>query len=334
MNQISASDRLTSPEISNLWTHYNRETLAVCVTKYMMKIVNDPEIHKILQTALEMSENHINILRDLFNKESFPIPKAFTDEDLNLDAPPLFTENFCLSYMHTMTMHGAQSYNIAFNVSIRQDIRNFYYQCNIDTMNLYNQSLDVLMAKNLLNRPPEYKMPEKVYFLSDLSYLTDVFGKRRPMNTIESGNIFFNLEKSILSKALFVAFRQVSKDKDVIKFLDKSIEKKNKHIGLFSNLLLKEDLHTVRTLDTEITTSVISPFSDKLIMFHAGFLIAAAISYYGTAAVASMRADIAAYCERAVMEDLLVYSAFGNLIIQKGWMEQPPFACDRKILPI
>jgi len=45
-------------------------------------------------------------------------------------------------------MHGGQSYSLAFTISIRKDIRDFYYQCNIDRMNLYNESLEVLEAKN------------------------------------------------------------------------------------------------------------------------------------------------------------------------------------------
>jgi len=47
-----------------------------------------------------------------------------------------------------MAMHGGQSYSLAFTISIRKDIRDFYYQCNIDRMNLYNESLEVLEAKN------------------------------------------------------------------------------------------------------------------------------------------------------------------------------------------
>ncbi len=111
--------------------------------------------------------------------------------------------------------------------------------------------------------------------------------------------------------------------------MDKGIKLKNEHIGIFTNLLIKENLNTGHTLDTEITNSPTSPFSDKLFLFHAGFLIASAISYYGAASVSSMRADISLHCEKAIMKDLLVYASFGKLIIKKGWIEQPPYANDR-----
>jgi hypothetical protein len=326
---LQKQNRLSSTGISNLWTHYIRETMAVCVSKYMLNTIKDIEIHKLFETALEMSQKHIKVLQDLFHKENFPVPKGFTEKDVNLKAPPLFTDKYCLFYILAMTMHGMQGYSLALSVSIRKDIRDFYYQCNLDTMDLYNKSMEVSLSKNLLEMPPFYSTPDKVEFINNFNYVTDVFGKRRTMNSIESGNIFFNLEKSLIAKVILLAGQQVCKDKDVVKFMEKSIEVKNKHIGIFSNLLLKENLTTGHTLDTEITNSTTAPFSDKLFLFHVGFLLASAISYYGAAAVSSMRADISVHCEKAIMADLLTYASFGKLLIKKGWIEQPPYASDR-----
>ena len=330
MNQNN--ERLTSSEISNIWTHYLRETMGLCVIKYMLITIQDPEIHKVFKTAYGLCEKHINKLKELFLQENFPVPKGFYEEDVNLDAPPLFTDLFCLNYIHAMTMHGSQSYSLAFTLSIRQDIRDFYYQCNLDTMDLYNQSITVLIAKKLLDKPPYYSTPDKIHFIKNLDYVTDLIGSKRTMNTIECGNIYFNLEKSIVTKGCLIAFKQVCKDKAITRFLDKCINAANKHIGIFTTLLLKEDLHLPRSFDSEITNSNVAPFSEKLMLFHSGFLFAAAISYYGSAAIYSMRADIAIQCEKAIMDDLLVYSNFGKLIIKKHWMEQPPNADDRKII--
>lgn len=326
------NERLTSPEIANLWTHYIHESMEICVIKYMLKSIQDPEIKNVFQTAHEFCQKHLNKLEELFLQENFPVPKGFTEEDVNLDAPPLFTDHFCLNYIHTMSMHGGQSYSLAFTVSIRQDIRDFYYQCNIDTMNLYNESFDVLVAKNLFDKPPYYSAPDTIHFINSLDYVTDLFGDKRTMNALECGNIYFNLEKSAITKGCLIAFKQVCKDKEVSKFLEKCINAANKHIGIFTTLLLKEDLHLPRTFDSEITNSNVSPFSDKLMLFHSGGLFAAAISYYGTAAIYSMRADIVMQCEKAILDDLLVYGSFGKLIIKKKWMEQPPNADDRKII--
>ncbi|SHR50642.1 Protein of uncharacterised function (DUF3231) [Mycobacteroides abscessus subsp. abscessus] len=45
-----------------------------------------------------------------------------------------------------------------------------------------------------------------------------------------------------------------------------------------------------------------------------------------------MRADIAMLCEKAILDDLLVYGSFGKLMIMNNWMEQPPNSDDRKII--
>lgn len=98
--------RLTSSEIASLWTHYIRETLAVCVSKYALIHIKDLHISSTFKLALEMSNKHLQKLKEFFTKESFPIPDGFTNEDVNLNAPPLFSEKFWLEYIHGTTMHG------------------------------------------------------------------------------------------------------------------------------------------------------------------------------------------------------------------------------------
>jgi hypothetical protein len=326
------SRRLTSPEISNLWTHYLNETMSKCVTKYMLEIVKDHDIHCVFEMALELSQKHIDTIKSLFKREDFPIPNGFTDKDVNLEAPPIFTDKFCLLYLYIMSVHGSQAYGLAFSVSIRKDVRDFYFQCNIDTMNTLNKAIEVLMSKDYLNIPPHYSTPKKVSYIEDFSYVTDIIGKPRTMNTIEGGNLFFNLQKSNIAKGCFLAFEQACKDKDVKELFGKCVSRANKHIGIFSNLLLKENLHSPCPLELEITTSTVSPFSDKLLLFHTDFLFAAAISYYGAASVAVMRADLALLCEKAIMSDLIFYASIGKLMIQKKWLEQPPESDDRTIV--
>ena len=330
---MQENSKLSSSEISNLWTHYLRETMAICVSRHALITIKDKEIHAIFELALDMSRRHVENLVELFNKESFPIPKGFSNEDVNLKAPPLFSDVFWLKYIHDMTMHGGQAFSLAFNVSIRQDIRNFYYQCNIDTMDLYNKSIEVLISKNLYDYPPSYLSTSKVNFIPTLDYVTDLIGQKRKTNSIESGNIFFNLKKSVMAKAIIIGFKQVCKSNDVRQFLEKSLHTKNKHIMTFSSILSKDNLNFAKLLDTEITNSTIPPFSDKLMAFHVGFLFSAAISYYGTALIASMRADIAVLCEKAILEDFMIYSRFGKLTINNKWLEQPPEADSRITLP-
>jgi hypothetical protein len=328
------TSRLTSSEIASLWTQYMQETSAVCGCKYALATIKDPEIRSVYQLSLNLSEKHLNELKAFFQKESFPIPVGFTDEDVNLNAPPLFTDHFWLEYIYNMTIHGLFGHNLSFSVSIRKDIRDFLYQCNLDAMDVYNKSIEVLLTKGLYDNPPSFSNPNTIEFVTDLNYAVDVIGKRRKLNSIECGNIYFNLKKSILTKAILLGFMQVTKNEEVRNFMEKGVKLSNKHIRIFSSILHEENLHSPPLLDNQVTNSLISPFSDKFMMAHSGFLFSAAMSYYGTALSTSMRVDIIGHCEACILRDLKMTAMCGNIMIKNGWLEKPPEATSRQQLPL
>ncbi|WP_255286035.1 DUF3231 family protein [Priestia megaterium] len=164
---MQENNHLTSPEIANLWTHYIRETLSVCVNKYMLQTIQDPEIHSLFQLALQFSFKHIETLTKLFKQERFPIPNGFTEEDVNLEAPPLFTDVLCLKSLYMMSTHGNNEYSLSFTTAIREDIVGFYYQCNLGGMELYKKSKDLLISKQLYQKPPVYLTPKKVGIIKE-----------------------------------------------------------------------------------------------------------------------------------------------------------------------
>ena len=94
--------RLTSTEITNLLTQYEQETMSICIGKYVLATVKDPQIRSLFEYAMELSEKHLKKLKEFFNKENFPVPNGFTEKDVNLKAPPLFTDSFWLQYLHTL----------------------------------------------------------------------------------------------------------------------------------------------------------------------------------------------------------------------------------------
>jgi len=329
---LQKKNELTSPEIANLWTHYIRETLSICVNKYMLNTIQDPEIHSLFQTALQYSFNHVDTLKKLFKKENFPIPNGFTDEDINLEAPALFTDVLCLKSLYMISTHGHNEISLSFTTSIRQDIVDFYYQCNLDAMEIYKRSKDLLISKQLYQQSPTYITPSKVKVIEKYHYVTDVFGKQRPMNAIEAGHTYFNLQKTLIAKAMILGFSKVSKNQNVRVLLEKSLKVKNKHIDIFSSLLTKDNLHLPKSCETEVTDSIVSPFSERLMLLQTGFFFGVAVTYYNASLIASMRADISARCEKAALDSLWIYSRIGKDLIDNQWMEQPPQADDRKRL--
>lgn len=267
----------------------------------------------------------------ILKSENLAVPVGFTEEDINLDAPRLFTDEFHLYYLYIMTTHGLSGYSLAVTTSTRKDIRQHFIQSNATATELYDQITDVLLSKGIYSRAP-FIPYDKVDFIKSQNFLTGWFGERRPLNAIEINNIFFNLKKSIMAKALITGFSQVAKNKDVVNFFANAKDIAHKHIEIFSSVLQEDDLPLPTLWDSDITTSTIPPFSDKLMMYHAGFLLQTAVGYYGAALATSMRPDLFTHYSRIIAENLKEGEDWANLMIRNGWLEQAPQAPDRKAI--
>ena len=324
--------RLTSPEIASLWTTFMSDSMAICVTKHVLEIVEDTEIRAIFELALNISQNHVDKIKQIFTNENFPIPYGFTDEDVNLKAPRLFSDSFWLMYINKMSIHGLTGYAVALTTGTRSDIRDFYTQANNSTMELYNKSLNVKLSKGLFVRPPYISTPEKIDFVKKQSFLTGWFGEHRPLNAVEISHIDFNMKKSILKQAIMLGFAQVCESKVVSHYISRAKSVSSKHIDIFCSLLTENNLPSPPSWESEVTNSTISPFSDKLMLFHTQSLINFAIAYYGAGLAASLRRDLATKMTQVIGEDLLLVEDGINIMIDNEWLEQIPQADDREEL--
>ncbi|MDQ0229116.1 DUF3231 family protein [Metabacillus malikii] len=159
--------------------------------------------------------------------------------------------------------------------------------------------------------------------------MTGWFGDKRALSCIEITDIYFNLKKSILAKAIVVAANQVAKSNKVKKFFQKAVKMKENHVQTFFEVLLAEKLPSPPILDAELTDSTLSPFSDKLWMFQIGFLFSSAMVYYGTGWATSPRRDLSPKYMTSIMEDLKIGNEWVNIMIEHHWLEQPPLAENR-----
>lgn len=96
-NETPHNVRLTAPEIVNIWSQYQNDTMAICVYQHMLKIIEDVSIRPILEFSLKLAEGHITKIKDYFTQEKFPVPHGFTGDDVDLSAPRLFSDGLCLS---------------------------------------------------------------------------------------------------------------------------------------------------------------------------------------------------------------------------------------------
>ena len=301
---MNEKSQLTSAEIGNLWTQYLSDSLAICMNKYFLAKVEDEEIKPFLKMALQLSEKHLTQIAHFFTNENFPVPQGFSVNDVNLDAPRLFTDVFSLHYNTTMTIHGLSCYSLALTTSTRKDVRDFYDECIDSVKKLYNLGTDVLLSKGVFYRPP-YIYPEKVEYVQRAGLFDDWLSKNRPLHAMEINNLVFNMQKNLMARTLDIGFSQTAKSKEVRQALAKSADLSQKHCDIFSQLLHKDNLGAPPEWDSHVTNSTVPPFSDKLMMNLSQNLYTAAIGYYGAALATSMRTDLAKSYTKMIAEVML-----------------------------
>lgn len=324
--------KLTAAEISNIWASYVTDSMSLCGIRYFLLHLKDDRIRDITEYALQLAQDHVKRLSALMQLEGYPVPAGFTDQDVNLDAPPLFSDNLILMYIGHMAKLGLSSYSLTLTTSVRQDVVDYYTEAIRTSMDLHNRSQALGLEMGIYVRPPIIGTPDQVSFVHDKAFFGSTFGHKRPLLGVEISHLFHNLKRNALGKALILAFCQVAKSEDVKKFFEKGIRLSQKQIDVFSKTLQEDSLPAPMLWDGEISSSIVSPFSEKLMMFHVSVLIAAAIGQYGAAISSSPRKDLVLDYTRLTAE-IMQYAEEGTtLMIQKGWMEYPPQSVDRKKL--
>lgn len=330
MDEKAQQIRLTAGELGQLWAQYLNDSASICILTYFLEKVEDMEIKPLIEYALELSATHVQKVTAILTEEKSVIPDGFSlKEDVNLDAPRLYSDTFVLNFIHQMSKVGLTTYAASVGTAVRSDIKSYYMDCLKETMDLNNKSTELLLNKGLYVRSPSLPYLKKVEFVKKQWFMLDVVGEKRPLAASEVDNLFANMQRNALGVAALIGFSQVAENKDVKKFFLKGLEVGNKHIRLFRDKLEESKLPAPMGWDSEVTNSTSHTFSDKLMMFFTSGLINLSVGYYGTAVSQSPRGDISTMYNRLSLE-VQMYSEDGaNIMIKNGWLEQPPLASDR-----
>ncbi|MEN6325522.1 MAG: DUF3231 family protein [Syntrophomonas sp.] len=81
--------RLTASEIAQLWASFMQYTMLTCIFSYFERTVQDTSIKELMTENLSRFQTRTSFITDAFQKENFPLPMGFTEQDVNLEAPPL-----------------------------------------------------------------------------------------------------------------------------------------------------------------------------------------------------------------------------------------------------
>jgi hypothetical protein len=329
----SEDEKLTSAEMGKLWATYMGNSMGVCVLNYFLLNVEDKDIKTLLENALKLSVDIMINIKEIFKKENFPVPKGFGEEDVNLGAPRLFEDEFYVHYLKYAGKAGMSIYNVAVPLVIRKDVKELFTTCMESTMALMEQIQDILMNKGLIIKPPIIPVPDKVEFVHQ-DFLNGFFGHVRPLHSLEIAHLYDNIENNVTSKALIMAFEQVVKDEKIRKLFEKGKDITTTSIERYMKKLHKENLPSPTFLDDLVTASTFSPFSDKLMLFHKVDMFSMKMRAFGNSIAVNGRHDIGLMYAKSLIQIGAFVEDASKIMIEMGWMEQPPKAVDRNHLAL
>ncbi|MCK0473976.1 DUF3231 family protein [Halalkalibacter sp. APA_J-10(15)] len=333
MTKKNNNIRLSAAELSELWASYMNDSMSACVLKYFSNKVEDGDIRPVIDKALKLSLNHVDVIESIFKKEDYPIPIGFSQEhDVDINAPRLYADGYFLNYIKQMAQISMNNYSMAISLTAREDIYDYFSKCFVESNQLHKMAIDVLLAKGLYIRPPYLPTPETVEFVDSKSFLAGWFGKRRALTGLEISNLYANSQRNALGIVALLGFAQTSKSKQVKQFMMRGKDIASKHVEVFSKLMRENDIPVPMTWDTEVTENTSFVFSDKLMMFQTTALISIGIGYYGLSVSTSPRRDIGVDYT-LLMGEVAKYSEDGaKIMIENRWLETPPQAANRREL--
>jgi len=329
---MMTKEPLTSAEMGKLWATYMGNSMAVCVLRYYLRHVEDEDVKNILQRSYDLATRFTQTVKDVLKEEGHPVPFGFSEQDVNLDAPRLFGDEFYLHYLKYVAKAGLSIYGIAVPLVTRKDLREFYFDVLRSTAELMIDINAALEDKSNLSKPPFIPVPDQVDFARSESYLSGFLGQIRPLQALEIAHLHDNLENNATSRTVLVGFAQVAETPEVRNYFVRGGEIAAKHFAIFSDVMSKAHLPSPPILNHLVTDSTIAPFSEKLMMFHKLDMFAMRIRSYANSLAVSPRHDLAAMYGRLILEVGKYAEDGARTMIDFGWMEQPPHAADREAL--
>ena len=324
--------RLTSGEIAELFNTYITNKVATYILSYFNAKAEDPDMKKVLARSLEVAQKLVEWNEDIFRKVNHPIPKAFNEDDVNINAARLYSDTFMLSYVRYMSRFSLISYSEARASSTCSDVREFFNEAIRSNIEIFDMADDVLLGKGLLSKPPHIPIPDKIDLAEKHSFFGELVGERRPLNASEANRLYLNHQRNVLGECLLMGFIQTVRDQQIKEYFLHGLDLARRHLDATASLLQSDGLSVPKRLIEEVTGSKEAAFSDKLMLFHIIALDSLGFAANGVTISRVMRADLTVTFSK-LMGQIALYSKDGlNLIIERDWLEQMPLAKNNKEL--
>src|SRR5690349_10558271 len=138
---------LTAAEMAGLWTQYINDSVATCVSGYFLEKVEDEEVRPIIEFALNKAKENSAIMQDLFNKNNFPIPLGYTNQDVNYHAPKLFNDTFVAMYFRNLSIIAMAASSTSLGLVTRPELVSFHKRILKAGVTLQDQTRDLMLKQ-------------------------------------------------------------------------------------------------------------------------------------------------------------------------------------------
>ncbi|WHY94957.1 DUF3231 family protein [Neobacillus cucumis] len=325
---------LSSSELGTLWLTFQEKTMILRILEYFLEKADDQEAKNIMGMMWQELDYYVELIKSIFESEGAVIPKGFTKEDVNLDAPKLFDNGFDIMFLRILKEISMGMYTINMNMAYRIDVMTIYEGLTAITHKCYKLTTIYLLKKGILTLPPIITMPKRTEFIESKKYMKGFkpFSEKRALNAIELGFLHHGIETNNIGMQLITGFAQCAQDKEVRQYFEKGKELAKKHIKTFQEILLDNDIQVSATTGCTVTTSTVAPFSDKLMMFCIDLLNGYCIVGESFGTFFTLRNDLS--LKTAILvKDVYFYGQEGlEIMFKHGWYEEPPQTEDRSQL--
>ncbi|WP_217587824.1 DUF3231 family protein [Lentibacillus saliphilus] len=330
MERSNTNLELNAAEWSQLWAAYMNASIGSNVLKTFLQHIEDDAIKHVIVETRAFLQGNLKRLEGFFKQADHPLPLAFTEEDINVEAPRLYTDDYYLLYMTQIGAFGMMAHTHATIMSMREDVREFFSDRAHIFDQLNDQAVTLALQKGIYPKPPTIPVTKDVDFVEKQSFMTGWFGDKRPLTALEIAYLNDNLQRNQFGIATLMGFSQVAQSDDVRDYIVRGLDIAKKHVNVFQSVLEEENIPVAMGADAMVTDEhKASPYSDKLMMNIVTELIVISVTFYGMALTTYTRKDLAAHYMRLVGEILKYAEDGATLLIQKGWMEEPPKMVDR-----
>lgn len=326
--------KLVSSELGNLWLAYQEKTMLMKFLEHFLEHTENEETQRMLQRSYDLSVQSVIQIRSFFELAGAVIPVGFTEGDLHKGAPKLFDYTYDVMFLHLMSKIETALFSLHSTMSYRLDVFEFFRQLSEDAQETYRQTTQYLLQIGVLSRPPYVSMPKEVEMVTNKSYFSgySLLNEKRALNTVEVSLIHNAIETNLTGMQLMMGFAQVAHDKQVKKYFADGMDLSKKIETTLGEFLREEFIEPPATHAGKATNSTIAPFSDKLMMYITSILSTFGLGSNAIGGAFSLRNDLPITMAILAKDIVSFAKEGGKIMVENGWMEEPPQVEDRKQL--